>query len=243
MRQLLPILLLLLAGCVDAIDEPTLVPTSVEGLSKADFRETVWEITQTITFAPDEFGDLFGLSTTPTVVQWQITESHLAAVELQDTAADDFGMVGVVVAAYPITAHIGPDARIDPWAAGQDLGRGDSGSSGDETPWYRLDNFEVEWSNVVPLEGFDPNSLDGLVTIGSTLTDTSTPALAFFDAAVFGASDTFSDGELVAIEFDEEIRLEPCDHQCLNQHNDDLCSGFSILVHTEIRRMGWTNGE
>lgn len=220
----LSVLLLSLAitACAGGIDEQGPNHVDVPGLAKSDLQLGEWTLSHTITFAPDDFGELFGVSTPLEVVSWDITEDFLVATQMVDTPADGMGSFGFAVAAYPITAHVGAQGRVD-------VGT-DAPSPG--TSWYELDHVEVEWRNVVAAQDrFDSGLFESLAWLDSDGALDESMSLRYADGEALG------DGPLIEILFEEVIRMEPTDPTCEIYPDGYGCDEFTVVLRTHFARI------
>jgi hypothetical protein len=206
----------LLFGCVHT-DSDGEYDYEARGLQKSFFRSTQWELVQTITVAPEIFGDIVGFSTGSLLVEWDIALDHLVAVQRADASV---GALDAVISAYPI-AHI---------STSQELPSDDGYRPADPTPWYQRENILVEWSDVI---AFDERFGDELVRPyepGASLAPDA-------DHLGYASADAeFPEGELVFIEFEEVIEFLLDEPACAQSEDVPGCTPLRIYVTSEYRR-------
>lgn len=215
-------------GCVHTDGEP--YEAEPIGLSKSHFATSQWELTQTITVAPEIYGDLFGLSTAPVLVEWDITESYLAAVERHEADSGAWA-VGTVVAAYPI-AHV-PQSEDETSLAYY--------SDADSTEpdqvmyrWWERTHMDVEWSDIV---SFEEHFGTGLVDEHDVAANLPEEVFVQFHYAAQMATSDFSAGDLVGIEFEELQDLRPAGAFCQTYPDATGCESLRIVIRTEYTRV------
>ena len=199
------------------------------GLSKAHFVSSQWEVSQTITLAPEIYGDLFGLSTQPLVVEWDITEQYLVAVQRQ-TAGSEAWAIGTVVAAYPV-AHVPLSERDTELVYTSDSGEPNVVGS----RWWERTHMDVTWSDVVPFEDHFGDDLVEEHAIAPGLPENA--FVAFRYAGEEGFESSFSEGDLVGIEFEEILELSSPDLYCRTYPEATGCEALEIVIRTDYRRV------
>ncbi len=221
-------------GCVHTDGPP--YEAEPYGLSKSHFATSQWELTQTITVAPEIYGDLFGLSTAPVLVEWDITERYLAAVERHEADSGTWA-VGTVVAAYPIL-HVPRSADETELVhySGADSTEPDQVVS----RWWERTHMDVEWSDIVSFEEHFGSGLVDEHEVAANL-----PEEVFVQFHYAGElesnqptqNDSFSGGDLVGIEFEELQDLWPADAYCQTYPEATGCGSLRIVIRTEYRRI------